>query len=80
MHNKTEIVKGYLDLHKDEFFPRPSDDTILANMIGGVYGECRADFDPVLNTETGLYEIEIAASDSKSGGPELFTFNLPKGF
>ena len=38
-----EIVEAYLDLHKKEFFPRPSDGTILSNMIGGVYGECRCE-------------------------------------
>jgi len=69
MNNKAKTVQAYLDLHKNEFFPRHSDDTILSNMIGGVYGECRCE-----NAETGLYEIEISASDSKSGNPVLFDF------
>jgi len=69
LETKAEIVQAYLDLHKNEFFPRPSDDTILANMIGGVYGECRCE-----NAETGVYEIEISASDSKTGNPILFDF------
>ena len=69
MKNKAEIVQAYLDLHKDEFFPRPTDETIFNNMIGDVYGECRTE-----NAETGLYEIEISSSDSKSGNPVLFDF------
>lgn len=66
MKNKAEIVQAYLDLHKDEFFPRPSDETIFNNIIGGLYGECRC--------ENGEYEIEISSSDSKSGNPVLFDF------
>ena len=69
MNKKTEIVKAYLDLHKEEFSPRPSDETIFNNMIGDVYGECRCE-----NAETGEYEIEISASDSKSGNSVLFDF------
>ena len=51
-YTQKETVQAYLDLHKNEFFPRPSDNTIMANMIGGVYGECRCE-----NESTGLYEI-----------------------
>jgi hypothetical protein len=68
-YTQKETVQAYLDLHKNEFFPRPNDNTIMANMIGGVYGECRCE-----NESTGLYEIEISAEDSNSGNPILFLF------
>ena len=66
LNTKSEIVQAYLDLHKNEFFPRPTDETIFNNIIGGLYGECRC--------ENGEYEIEISSSDSKSGNPVLFDF------
>jgi len=69
MKNKKETVQAYLDLHKNEFFPMPDYETVFANMIGDVYGECRCE-----NEKTGLYEIEISANETKSGNPVLFTF------
>ena len=72
MKNKKETVQAYLDLHKNEFFPMPDYETVFANMIGDVYGECRCE-----NEKTGLYEIEISANETKSGNPVLFTFRDP---
>tara|TARA_R110000824_G_scaffold386290_1_gene581169 strand:- start:16 stop:294 length:279 start_codon:yes stop_codon:yes gene_type:complete len=69
MKNKQETVQAYLDLHKNEFFPLPDYESVFTNMIGGVYGECRCE-----NEKTGLYEIEISASETKSGNPVLFMF------
>jgi|TARA_R110000824_G_C14914205_1_gene646985 hypothetical protein len=72
MKNIYDIAQEYLDLHKDPFYPHPSLTAVFNNIIGGVYGECRCE-----NEKTGLYEIEINSSDSKSGHPVLFMFRDP---
>ena len=70
--SKKQTVQEFLNLHKNEFFPLPDYQTVFANMIGNVYGDCRCE-----NEKTGLYEIEISANESTSGNPVLFTFRDP---
>lgn len=72
MKNKKETVEAYMACHKEGVWyvdPMPHYETVFANMVGGVYGECRA----VLE-DAGVYEIEISGSETESGHPTLFLF------
>jgi len=84
---QIEIAEKFVDLHRysvDAWIPkierlRTSDDEayqkIYFRLIGGEYGEVRCIVD-TFSGDTGDHEIEICSSDSYSGNPVLFTFNL----
>ena len=79
--DEIEIAKQFVNQHRysvDAWTPkleRPttSDDEayqkIYLSLIGGEYGEVRC-------IDDGEYEIEIGSSDSYSGHPVLFTFEI----
>jgi ribosomal protein S6E (S10) len=71
--NAIQIVNEYIALHKAFDFDGRDHETVLAKMLGDVYGECR-----VVDDETGEYEIEIRGSESRSGNPVVFTFVDPE--
>jgi hypothetical protein len=74
MKNKKETVEAYMACHKEGVWyvdPMPHYETVFANMVGGVYGECRPAFE---DGKFGLYEIEISGSETESGNPTLFLF------
>jgi hypothetical protein len=68
-----QIVDSYIALHKSFDFNGSDHDSVLAKMLGDVYGECR-----VIDDEIGEYEIEVSSHDSRSGNPVVFTFVDPE--
>jgi len=74
--NAIEIVNSYIALHKkDRFsfdFNGRDHETVLAKMLGDVYGVCT-----VVDDQIGEYEIEVSSHDSRSGNPVIFNFIDP---
>ena len=64
---KSEIAREFADAHKYDF------DADYASLAGGEYGEVRE----IDNGSGDEFEIEIAAKDSASGRPYLFTWAAP---
>ena len=67
-----EIVNEYIALHKSFDFNGNDHETVLAKMLGDVYGVCT-----VVDDQIGEYEIEIRGHESCSGNPGVFNFVDP---
>lgn len=88
---KIQIAKKFAELHPTPFAAwtpdkdYPSDDerylAVYDNLIFGVYGDCYGinaeyDADDNLIQEATEFEVEVEGFESKSGQPEIFSFEI----